>query len=532
MLQATPHPQGKTVASPCTAYEAYFGLWKKTRAVMRGERHVKGYDAVVDVNTFSNILIPFSNTMSQGQYNFYKAEAELPGIVSQFGKMLVGGLLRKQPILELPPSAPKEAHNWIMNEFGADDSPLTAFLDTLTWEELQTSRTWVYVDYPRVENPDAYSKKELETLFRPYPVIWEAEKVINWRVSSGALGKAMLDRVVTRELVEDFSENEFHPMWTDVVKVHELAGGRYQVRVYKKKSANLNQKLDKIPSAEDSAGFELAEIMTDFMIKGVPLEFIPAWPVNGSYDILEPIMMPLIDKEVSLYNKMSRRNHLLYGASTYTPIIMSDMSDDEFDKIVDAGLGSWIKLRAGEDARALETPTAALADMDRAIASTIEEMAKLGVRMLTPEVDQSGIALQIRNASQHAQMGSFNTRVSSVMSQVVAFMLNWRYGTEFKASDVTFSLSADFNPMPLGSDWLRLATEWYQMSLIPRSVWVQILKQNDMLPSDYDDKAGQAELTDDSLVNAERNVNTQYAQQVRAAELGLVQEETGAAAPQ
>jgi hypothetical protein len=65
--------------------------------------------------------------------------------------MLLGGLLRKQPILTLPEDAPEGAENWILNNFGQDDSTLISFLDSAIWEELQTSRAWVYVSYP-IEN--------------------------------------------------------------------------------------------------------------------------------------------------------------------------------------------------------------------------------------------------------------------------------------------------------------------------------------------------------------------------------------------
>ena len=206
--------------------------------------------------------------------------------------------------------------------------------------------------------------------------------------------------------------------------------------------------------------------------------------------------MPIIDKELALYNKMSRRNHLLYGAATYTPIIASDMTDDEFDEVVSAGLGSWIKLRQGDTASILDTPTAALADMDRAITNAIEEMAKLGIRMLSPETDQSGVALTIRNASQTAQLGMLNNRVSGAMRQIIAFMINWKYNLDLKDSDIEFSLSADFDPTPVGEPRLRLATEWYQLGLIPRSVWLNLLKKNDMLPSDYNDDEGKLEIND------------------------------------
>lgn len=205
---------------------------------------------------------------------------------------------------------------------------------------------------------------------------------------------------------------------------------------------------------------------------------------------------------------MSRRNHLLYGAATYTPIIMSDMSDEDFEAIVEQGLGTWIRLRAEDKAEVLQTPTEALQDMDRAIAAAYEEMAKMGIRMLSPETAQSGVALDIRNASQTARLGTLNSKISSIMRKIICFMVNWRYDLQIADSDVEFSLSDDFNPTPLGADWLRLATEWYQQGLIPRSIWLLMLKQNDMLDSDYNDEDGQKEINADKIVqNALQTAN-------------------------
>jgi hypothetical protein len=209
------------------------------------------------------------------------------------------------------------------------------------------------------------------------------------------------------------------------------------------------------------------------------------------------MLTPFIDKEIALYNKISRRNHLLYGAATYTPVISSDMTDEEFEKTVGGGLGTWIRLRQDDTASVLKTPTEALQDMDRAIVAGIEEMAKLGIRMLSPETAQSGIALEIRNAAQTARLGSLNTKISNTFKQAIALMVNWRYDLDLTSADVEFRLSDDFNPTPLGADWLRLATEWYQAGLIPRSVWVNLLKQNELLEPDYEDEKGKQEITQD-----------------------------------
>jgi hypothetical protein len=494
----------KTVADPNASYDSLKPLWDKSRAVCSGERYVKEFDGIVDTIRFTNLLIPFSPSMSQSQYEFYKAEAELPGITAQFAKMLVGGLLRKQPILTLPNSVPEEAKNWIINEFGKDDTPLTSFLDAALYDEIQTSRAWVFVDYPQIMNPQTLSSEDFKK-FKPYPILQKAESIVNWRTRTNSHGKTLLDRVIVRGYRENYEVNEFHPTFRDTVWVHELDDqDLYRIRIYERTSDTsqvtvIDGKQYKNYNQE-KAPFELVDTIDNILSNGEKLDYIPAWPLNGTVEAVEPMLMAVIDKEISLYNKISRRNHLLYGASTYTPIIISDMPDDDFDEIVQGGLGTWLRLRQGDDAKVLETPTAALQDMDRAIASSIEEMSKLGIKMLSPETAQSGVALEIRNAAQTAQLGTLSNKISNVMKQIITCMINWRYNLQLTSADIEFTLTSDFNPVPLGSDWLRLATEWYQAGLLPRSVWIQLLKQNDMVEPEYDDEAAKQEITADQAL--------------------------------
>jgi len=494
----------KTVADPNASYEALLPLWKKSRAVCSGEKYVKDFDSTIDTNTFSNLLIPFSPSMTDRQYSFYKAEAELPGIVSQFCKMLVGGLLRKQPIFSIPEEFSTKITEWIMNSFSKDDNTLSSFLDEALWEEIQTSRCWVLIDYPKVESVDNLTREELDG-YKPYPIVIKAESVVNWRTRKSKYGKILLDRVIIKNYEEGFEKNEFHPSYTEVVYVHELdQDGLYQIRKFKRleESSYVENINGKTTIPLNKAVFKEVEKNDRIFKNGERLKEIPIWPLNGSIEPNEPSILPIVDKEINLYNKISRRNHLLYGAATYTPVIFSDMSDEDFEDIVNQGLGSWLRLRQGDEAKILETPTDALKDMDRTISQSIEEMAKLGIRMLSPESAQSGVALEIRNAAQTAQLGTLNNKVSATLRQVIAFMISWRYDIEIPISAIRFSLSADFNPIPLGADWLRLATDWYQQGLIPRSTWLEILKHNDMLTSEYDDVAGQQEIASDPLLVA------------------------------
>lgn len=506
----------KSVASPNASYLLHSKLWAKNRAMCEGEAAVKRLDESVSLD---NLLIPFSPTMSYPQYSFYKAEAELPGVTSEFAKMLVGGLLRKQPTLELPEGVPEEVRDWLVNSFGRDDSSLVSFMDEILWEEIQTSRAWIMVDYPAISEADFENlTPEDKARIKPYPIIHKAESIINWRTEVSWDGKTKLTMLIVRALVEKPSEDEFHPELVDTVWVHDLAP-YYRVRKYESQMPQYETKekhKDRIKPAEDDAPrYVLVEVNNSIKANGKPLELIPAWPLNGSIPIVAPLLTPVVDKEISLYNKMSRRNHLLYGAATYTPIIMADMTDEEFDDIVDAGLGSWIRLRQGDTADILKTPTEALGNMDTTIKATLEELARLGVRMLSPENEQSGVALEIRNAAQTAKLGTLNNKISATMKSVFAFMIYWRYDVEIVPSDIHFILSADFDPVPLGADWLRLATEWYEKGLIPRTLWLQLLKSNDMIDPNYNDEEGQKEINGDGLILPPVKENDMYMQQVQ-----------------
>ena len=499
----------RSVADPSDSYQSLKPLWKKSRAVLQGEENVKAHDEYLEFD-YSNILIPFSPSMTQRQYDFYKSEAELPGLTSQYCKVLISSLLRKDSHIKLPEELPDDAMDWIKNNFTLDGRSLFNFLDNALWEELQTSRAWVYVDYPEI-SPEEYDNMlpEERDNIKPYPVVIEAENVINIQTENHPVTRQKtLSRMVTRYLSKRYTpENPWHPNYVDTVCDHYLdEGGRLVLDYYEQTDTNNEIKVlngdvkQEYTEMGHSNTFTKVNTVYPTMF-GERLMRIPAWPLNGQFDPVEPVLMPLIDREVSLYNKVSRRNHLLYGAATYTPIVQSDMADEEFQEIVDAGLGTWLRVRKDENISVLETPTGALNDMDRAIESTVQEMAKMGIRMLSPEQAASGVALEIRNASQTAQLGTLNAKVSNTLREVIAFMLNWKYGTDYNSNEIEFQMSNDFAPMVGGEGAMRLISEWYQSGIISRSTWVSIAKYNDFLPADYSDKAAIEEIQTDPLTN-------------------------------
>jgi hypothetical protein len=508
LVKTAANTQKRGVETPSASYLSMKPLWKKARAVLQGEAHAKAHDEYIE-RDYSNLLLPFSPSMSQPQYDFYKSEAELPGLTTQYARVLISALLRKPSTLTLPEELPEEVYDWITKDITLDGASMFNFLDAAIWEELQTSRAWVYIDRPTVSDDELENMTPEERMtISPYPVLIKAENVINVQVKTHPTTRVKtLSRWTTRYISEEYTaDNPWHPSYVDTVCDHYLDEQGLLVLDYYKKSSGsheveaLNGVIQQ--QYEDSAdgGFQLYDTVYPMKF-GERLDRVPAFPLNGQLDPVEPVLMPLIDREVSLYNKVSRRNHLLYGAATYTPVVQSDMTDEEFEELVGAGLGTWLRVRKDESITVLETPTGALADMDRAIQSTVEEMAKMGIRMLSPEQAASGVALEIRNASQTAQLGTMNAKISGTMQEILAFMINWKYDTDYTGNDIEFQLSADFAATVGGEGAMRLVSEWYQGGIISRDTFVNIAKYNDFLPADYDDEEAVQAIQTDPLVN-------------------------------
>ncbi len=89
--------------------------------------------------------------------------------------------------------------------------------------------------------------------------------------------------------------------------------------------------------------------------------------------------------------------------------------------------------------------------------------------------------------------------MSEVLTNVIVHLLNRRFDLQLTSTDITFSLSPDFDPASIGVEFLRIATEWYQANLMPRSEWIRLLKANEMLSPEYVDDEGVQEINEDEL---------------------------------
>ena len=308
--------------------------------------------------------------------------------------------------------------------------------------------------------------------------------------------------------------NPYHPNFVDTVQIHRLDNeGLYYIETYTNSNAdNVTTFIDgqvlQNYSSVNQDEWTLQNTNTNILINGERIDFIPFVPLNGSIDIVDPSFTPVVDREVALYNKISRRNHLLYLSATYTPVVSSDtLSESEKTELARQGLGTWMFVGKEDRIQTLATPTHSLTDMETAIKGAYEELTRIGVKMLSLEpanADSSGVALQIRNAAQNAQIATLNAKVSDSIKKVILIMLRWKTGMEIPASEVRYNLSSDFNKLTTSTETIRLISEWYQSGIIPRTLFVEIMKNNDVLPSDYEDLSAVEEINSDELVMSPR----------------------------
>jgi len=520
----------KSIATPSHGYDSVRDIWAKSRAVIRGQESVKAHDELVNdydsKGNLSNILLPFSPSMTQAQYDFFKGEAELPGITSQYARSMIGALLRKETAIvfsndKFSDQEKVEYDEWLRSQFTSDNKSLFHFLDNALWEEMQTSYPWIYVDVPNVSEEEYDSMSdEQKALIKPYPTLITAEKVINVIRGSHPVTKVPTTlRFITRELKEVFEDdNPWHPKIVDTVRDHYLDNEGFLVvdqweldnsgSIISVENGTLRNG-DLAPGQEGKDHTEFKKKYTFYPKKfGKRLDRIPAWPLNGETEIGAPILLTFVNREIGLYNKVSRRNHLMYGAATYTPVIIGNLQDEEKEDILNAGLGTLWFLDSGSQVDTLAPPTEALNDMQVAIDATMSEIARMGIRMLAPETNsESGVALELRNSSQTASLGTLNMKVSQTIRQVFAFMINWRYDKDITAEDIEFTMSSDFSPQAQGEMGMRLVGEWYQAGLVPRSVFLDMAKKNDYLPSEYSDIEGMEEIEKDPIQQAAADVN-------------------------
>ena len=455
---------------PSDDYNAWAGEWKKAHAVVSGDAAVKRYDDTAD----DKILAPLSLNMDPQLYRYYKQRGELPGYASSQRRSVVGGLLRKKVGITLPEGFDKaeEARDWISNNLHIGGGTFMSLMKDAFEDDLITANTWLHLDF------NSETKQ-------PVVEVLPAESVISVTVGQHSkYGFGNITRVVVRKQ-ETESDNTTYFRY----QVHEINdAGEYQVSVYR--------------DGEDDLISETEEpIIPKQVVDGKEVAFteILVFPVDGSPAIQNPFLGDFITREISHYNLLTAYNHLLIMSGSLTPIITGNVNSSDENDIKGNGLGSVWTLPEGTSIKILETPTGSLSSFAQAIDSTRTDLRNLGARQLMKDSRTSGVAAEIQNSPYSATLSSLSRTYSNTLRKVVAYAVNWKYKTNYPVNAFEIQLSNDLSRSAIGDNAVATVTAAYNAGQLPREVWLQVMKDNSIIPQDYDDEGFETkENTDDN----------------------------------
>ena len=451
------------IKQPSDKYSFWEPTWSKARAVVEGDAAVKQFDDNLR-NDGSNLLVPFSNAMSALSYKHYKQTAELPGFTSSQRRTVTAALLRKQVGFTLPDGVnQEELTDFINNELYLGTGSFMSLVRDAVHDDLITANAWLLLDWNELTQ-------------NPVVEVLPATSVISSTTGlHPTLGYGNLISVVVRKQdvrVVDEKDEKYYTYQEH--RINEQ--GYYEVNTYEEREEEL------VRTNEEP-------VVPRRVIEGVetPLDQIPLYPLDGSPEIHNPFLGDFVTREIALYNLQAARNHLLILSSALTPVLTGNISDKAKQSIKDRGLGAVWYLPAEAEVKILETPTAALKDLNSSIEATRQDLIQLGARQLNRDSRASGVAIDLTNSPYTASLSALSRVYSNTLRKVVRDAVNWKTKSNYALSDFNVELSSDLSRSATGQDAVQTVVQLFLAGQLPRTELIQVLKDNSIISSDYVD---------------------------------------------
>ena len=188
---------------------------------------------------------------------------------------------------------------------------------------------------------------------------------------------------------------------------------------------------------------------------------------------------------LAYYRKSASYEHALYLTGEPTPVI-SGVDQETFDQIVDTGIGSSSPWALGENPQAkayflsLDTDLNAL---ERALDRELEMAESHAVKLTQTDSPESGKALQIKAAAQHASIYSMADSVSSGITKAQKMLESWG---GVKGLD-NFSLRTEFDQHIAGEAMITALNNAINSFNAPRSAMFETVRRMGLSEADNDE---------------------------------------------
>ena len=439
----------------------YSQAWRKCRDVVEGSDAIKAADK--DTRQY---YLPKTSGQTKTEYEGYKNRAVFYNATSRTVEGLSGLIFRKEPIVESPASMEE-----YLEDVDLQGTSLSDFLEKIVDEAIQVGRGGILVEHPSTPADVEITVAEAEAMgIRPYLAYYRAEDIRYWETSR-VNNRTMVSMVILHELVaERVPEDEFKTTDVEQYRVLDLTTGAYRQRVFRKTESDWVAITETYP-----------------MMGGAPMREIPFVFIgtrDSSPEVQKPILLDLVDVNISHYQTSADLENGAHWAGTPTPIFLGRFVDssENGEPVTEIRLGSTsgIQIEEGGDAKFLEFTGAGLEALEKRAQRKEELMATLGARIISQEKRQVEAAetASIHRAGENSVLASMANAISRGVSKALAIMARWAGLGEV---EVKVELNTDYLPVKMDPQMLTALTAAVQAGKISFSSYFYNLQKGEIV---------------------------------------------------
>ena len=452
-----------SVTNKQLSYEQSLSKWRLVEDCVEGEKAVK---------KAGTIYLPMPNPTDKSKentvrYDQYKTRAQFVNFTGRTKKGLIGGVFRKDPIVELPSEL-----EYLIEDASRNGVSLNNMAKLTTGEVLETGRDCLLSDYPQSEEGLTLSETKMN---KAYIINYKAEQIFNWHNDAGGT----LDLVVLHEL-EDVPSTDFSYTAENRYRVLQLVDGVYVQSYYDDGGQRMWWST---PTKADGTTFD-----------EIPFSWVGAEDNDETID-----NSPLYD--IAVVNIGHYRNSADYEESCFfvgqpTPVVSGltqSWVDDNGGQYMIGSRTAWLLPEGGSGSLMQAAPNQM---PQQAMLDKQNQMIAIGARVVQDNSgNETATTARINHTGESSALGTVADNVSAAYTRV----LEWC--AEFMGAnpdDVLFQLNTEFFDLSLDAQTITAQIMLVDRGIIGKTDLRDNLRRGGVVATDRTDEELDGEAENDA----------------------------------
>lgn len=460
------------VAKRDKLHDSMTAIWAKMRAIVEGEEAV---------HAGKTSYLPKLNGQDDAQYDAYRKRAPF---VNATGRTLDGvtGVMFARPIKVSKPDSAQP----IVDDITLDGEPLSSFAENVAREVVSQGGVAILADFPMVEGelPVTRAEEQARNL-RPFAKVYRAEAVLGFMVGQVNNASKLIQVRLLEEAREQDPSDEFGEVCVDQVRVLELVRNTAGEWTYQQRLFRKNAKDEWEPY-----GNPIVPLRGGKPIGFIPFQFCD--PRGTSPSVAKPPLLDVANINLHHYQLNADYHHGLH----FTALPMAWFAGFGIEKGTPIAIGAenaMVTENAQASAGYLEFTGQGLAQIDKQLLRSEQQMAALGARMLMPE--KAGVeaadAIELRSKGEQSVVSAIAVNLGLALTNVLRWLLWWDGTDDALTSDaIKVELNRDLLPRGVTAQTITALLSALQAGRITHKTFVEYLQRADLIdptmdPDDY-----------------------------------------------